>query len=192
MNSDHKHKHIHPGRASSFFFTSDQVLNKLELKEGTTFLDAGCGDGFISIATSDIVGKSGTVFAVDIDAQSIELLNKEIEQKNIENIKAIQSDISKKLPIEDKIIDICLMVNVFHGLVENEESEAALKEIKRVLKTGGTFTIIEFKKEDRFHGPPKSIRLEPEQMESILRQNDFEKQDYFEIAPSHYGIIFVN
>jgi hypothetical protein len=61
-----------------------------------------------------------------------------------------------------------------------------------VVKTGGSFTIIEFKKVDSLPGPPISIRLEPDQMESILRKHDFEKVDYFEIGSSHYGIKFVN
>lgn len=192
MSSHSPHRHIHPGRPSSIFFTSEEVLNKIGIKEGTTLLDAGCGNGFISLAASKLVGNWGSVFAVDIDKNSIEMLNKEIEQNNITNIKAIQSDISEKLPIKGKIIDNCVMVNVFHGLVENGEYRAALKEIKRVVKTGGTFSIIEFKKVESFPGPPKSIRLEPEQMESILRQNDFEKEDYFEVGKYHYGIIFSN
>jgi ubiquinone/menaquinone biosynthesis C-methylase UbiE len=190
MNSHKHNKHVHPGRTSSIFFTSDEVLNRIGIENETTFLDAGCGDGFISIAASKLVGDYGRVYAVDIDGNSIKMLNKEIEQNNIINIKAIQADISKNIPINGRIIDNCVMVNVLHGLVDNEESDAALKEIKRVAKTGGTFTIIEFKKVDSFPGPPKSIRLEPEQMESILLKHDFEKVDYFEIGKSHYGIIF--
>jgi ubiquinone/menaquinone biosynthesis C-methylase UbiE len=190
MNSQHHHKHIHPGRSSSYFFTSDQVLSKLGIKEGTKLLDAGCGDGFISIAASKLVGESGLVFAVDIDENSIDIVNRAIEEQNIENVKAIKADISKTLPLKDNTIDKCIMVNVFHGLVENAESAAALKEIKRVLKPGSTFMIIDFKKIESSHGPPVSIRLEPEEMESILRQNDFEKLDYFEIGKYHYGIVF--
>ena len=190
MNSNHQHKHIHPGRPSSIFFSPDEVLNRLDIKEGSTLLDAGCGDGFISISAAKLAGESGLVFAVDIDEHSIEMLNQVIERDRIGNIEAVNADISKTLPIENKIIDICLMVNVFHGLVENEESGAALREIKRVLKYGGRLVIVDFKKTDSFPGPPEHIRLAPLQMESILREYDFEKQDYFEIGKYHYAMVF--
>ncbi|MEE9150830.1 MAG: class I SAM-dependent methyltransferase [Thermoplasmata archaeon] len=188
----HHHKHIHPGRPSSIFFTPRQVLDMLNIREGGYLLDAGCGDGFISIAASKLVGESGKVFAVDVDGNSIESLKKEIEQNYIKNIEPMQADISKNLPLEDNFIDICLMVNVFHGLVENEESEMALKEIKRVVKDNGRFAVIEFKKMDSFPGPPESVRLTPEQVQSILEVYDFMNQDFFEIGPYHYGMIFGN
>jgi FkbM family methyltransferase len=164
----------------------------LEIKEGDTVLDAGSGNGFISIIASKLVGEAGKVFAVDIDANSIDILKKEIEQNNIKNITAVQADISKKLPIEVNEIDICFMVNVFHGLGENDEVEKSLREIKRVVKEGGALEIVEFKKVDSYPGPPISIRLSPEQVESLLNGYDFKKQDFFDIGSYHYGMLFRN
>jgi ubiquinone/menaquinone biosynthesis C-methylase UbiE len=192
MNSHHHHKHIHPGRPSSIFFSPEQVLNKLEIREGHTLLDAGCGDGFISIAASKLVGESGLVFAIDQDEQSIEQLKREIELKEIMNIRSIKADIAKSIPIDDNSIDICFMVNVFHGIVENEEVESALAEIKRVVKTDGDFAVVDFKKMETFPGPPISIRLEPHQLESILMKYDFEKRNYFEVGQYHYAAVFGN
>jgi ubiquinone/menaquinone biosynthesis C-methylase UbiE len=192
MNSHDHHKHIHPGRPSSFFFNANDVLDRLDLKEGGTLLDAGCGDGFISISASKLVGESGLVFAVDIDTHSIDTLNQVIERNKIENIEAIKADISKTLPIENNIIDLCFMVNVFHGIVENNEVDLVLKEIKRVVKPDSDFAIVDFKKIESMPGPPISIRLSPEQLESILREYDFEKRNYFEIGRYHYAAVFRN
>ncbi len=164
----------------------------LDIKEGDTILDAGCGGGFISIAASKLVGESGKVFAVDIDKNSIERLTKEIEMNNIENLESIRADISKNMPLGDNIIDICLMINVFHGLVENGEIEKSLREIKRVVKEGGVFEIIEFKKVDSTPGPPKSVRLSPDEVESLMNEYDFKKQDLFDLGSNHYGILFRN
>jgi FkbM family methyltransferase len=189
---EHHHKHIHTGRPSSRFFNPNQVLNYLDIKEGVTILDAGCGNGSISIVASKLVGESGEIFAVDIDTNLIDMLKKEIERNKIKNIKVEQADISKKIPIEDNKIDICFMVNVFHGLVENDEIENSLREIKRVVKDGGAFEIVEFKKVDSYPGPPKSIRLSPDQIESLLNRYDFKKQDLFDIGSYHYGMIFRN
>ena len=37
------------------------------LKEGMTFVDVGCGDGYFSILAAKKVGPDGRVYAVDID-----------------------------------------------------------------------------------------------------------------------------
>jgi ubiquinone/menaquinone biosynthesis C-methylase UbiE len=192
MNQDHHHRHNHPGRPSSIFFSPDQVLGKLGIKEGNIILDAGCGDGFISLAASQLVGESGLVFAVDLDPHSIDNVIQVARQKRIENIDVINADISKTLPIENRIIDICLMVNVFHGIMENEETRPVMRELKRILQYDGKLVIVDFKKIESYPGPPVSIRLEPEKMESILREHGFEKVDYFEIGNYHYGMVFGN
>jgi ubiquinone/menaquinone biosynthesis C-methylase UbiE len=192
MNQDHHHRHTHPGRPSSIFFSLDQVLGKLGIKEGNIILDAGCGDGFISLAASKLVGESGLVFAVDIDQQSIERLIQVARENRIENIDVIKADISKTLPIENRIIDFCLMVNVFHGIVENGETRPVFREMQRILKYDGKLVIVDFKKIESYPGPPISIRLEPEKMEFILREHGFEKGDYFEIGNYHYAMVFGN
>jgi ubiquinone/menaquinone biosynthesis C-methylase UbiE len=192
MNPDHHHRHIHPGRPSSIFFTPDQVLGKLGIKEGDIILDAGCGDGFISLAASELVGESGLVFAVDLDPHSIDKVIQMARKKRIENIDVINADISRTLSIENRIIDLCLMVNVFHGIEENGETRAVMREMKRILKYDGKIVIVDFKKIESFPGPPVSTRLEPKRMESVLREHGFEKKDYFEIGKYHYAMVFRN
>jgi ubiquinone/menaquinone biosynthesis C-methylase UbiE len=192
MTSHHGNKHIHPGRPSSVFFNSNQVLNQLEIDKGDYILDAGCGNGYISLAASEIVGEKGNVFAIDIDEQSINALKSEIDFKNIKNIKAIKGDISDNIPLDDGIIDVCLMVNVFHGLVENNEVDAAMKEIKRVQKNRGKLFIIEFKKIESTPGPPLSVRLAPQEIERILKNYNYQMKGVYNIGSVHYGNSFIN
>jgi ubiquinone/menaquinone biosynthesis C-methylase UbiE len=192
MKSYHGDKHIHPGRPSSVFFNSNQVLNLLDINKGNHLLDAGCGNGYLSLAASKIVGEKGKVFAVDIDEQSIKALKSEIDVKNIKNIVAINNDISDNTPLDDGIIDICLMVNVFHGLVENNEVDAAMKEIKRVQKNGGNLFIIEFKKIESTPGPPLSVRLAPKEIELILKNYNYQMKSVYNIGSVHYGITFIS
>jgi ubiquinone/menaquinone biosynthesis C-methylase UbiE len=192
MTSHHGNKHIHPGRPSSVFFKSSQVLKLLDINIGDQILDVGCGNGYISLAISDIVGDKGKVFAIDIDEQSINALKSEINIKKIKNIEAIKGDISDEVPLEDGIIDICLMVNVFHGLVENNEVETALKEIKRVQKIGGILFIIEFKKIESTPGPPLSVRLAPKEIELILKCYNYQIKNVHNIGSFHYGNTFIS
>ena len=44
-----KHGHIHHGKTSKNILSAGEVLKATELKLGNSFLDAGCGDGYISL-----------------------------------------------------------------------------------------------------------------------------------------------
>ena len=51
-----KHGHEHHGKTSRDILSAEEVLEATGLKKGDVFLDAGCGDGFISIEASNRVG----------------------------------------------------------------------------------------------------------------------------------------
>ena len=146
-------KHFHHGRSSKEILDSNRVLSTIRLKKGDTFLDAGCGDGYMSIAASEIVGDEGKVYAVDVWEEPINIFKEKIESENIKNIEASVADITQKIPVDDESIDTLYMGNVLHGFVENNEVKNVMKEIKRVIKQGGSFAVVEFKKEESTHGP---------------------------------------
>lgn len=213
MADESKKKHLHHGRSSRNILDSKNVLTKIGLKRGDIFLDAGCGDGYLSIAASKIVGDEGKVYAVDNYEESIAILKKGIRREGIVNIEAIVADITKKIPLKDEIIDKCLMVNVMHGFVANNEVEEAMGEIARVIKEGGTFSVVDFKKTEdsvggpistksklarltqnlklRLIGPPMSIRLSPDEVGKIIAQHGFEIAKNVELGPYHYAVISI-
>ncbi|MGZ7049335.1 MAG: class I SAM-dependent methyltransferase, partial [Methanobacterium sp.] len=57
-------KHFHHGRSSREILDPSMVLKIIGLKKGDVFLDAGSGDGYMSLAASSIVGDEGKVYAV--------------------------------------------------------------------------------------------------------------------------------
>ena len=64
-------KHEHKGRSSRDMLDAMKILNDIGLKSGDKFLDAGCGDGYFSIAAAEIVGLGGRVYAFDVDGDGI-------------------------------------------------------------------------------------------------------------------------
>ena len=49
-------KHMHHGKSSRDILDADEILKAAGLKSDDVFLDAGCGDGYISIEASSVVG----------------------------------------------------------------------------------------------------------------------------------------
>ena len=182
-------KHFHHGRSSKEILDSNRVLSTIGLKKGDIFLDAGCGDGYMSIAASKIVGDEGKVYAVDVWEESINAFKEKIESENIKNIEASVADITQKIPVDDESIDILYMGNVLHGFVENNEVESVMKEIQRVIKQGGLFAVVEFKKEESTHGPPLHVRITPEEVEEIVKNYGFASNKAEEVGTYHYAII---
>jgi ubiquinone/menaquinone biosynthesis C-methylase UbiE len=189
MVEEAEKRHEHRGMSSKGFLDAGKVLRYIGIKEGDRFLDLGCGDGHFSIAASQAVGKDGLVYAFDVDEESIAQLQSVIAEKKITNIKASVVDITKKLPLADESISLAFMSNVLHGLVENGEADSTLNEIARVTPYNGKLAIVEFKKQESPMGPPLSIRLNPDDVETLARGYGFSKESVQEVGPYHCAII---
>lgn len=180
----------HHGKTSRGFLDSGKILSAIGIKEGDRFLDLGSGEGYFSIAASQAVGKSGIVYAYDMDEAAIARLRKEMLEKSVMNIVPSVADITKELPLDDESISLAFMSNVLHGLVANGEADSSFKEIFRVTANGGRLVIVEFKKQESPYGPPLSIRLSPNEVEALVRGYGFSKENVHEAGPYHYAIVF--
>ena len=54
--SHHEHKHEHKGKTSEKFLDKQAVLKALDIKQGQSILDAGCGDGYMTKEFAKLVG----------------------------------------------------------------------------------------------------------------------------------------
>lgn len=183
-------RHEHSGKSSRDLLDPEKILTQAGLKRGNAFLDAGCGEGHFSFVASEIVGETGRVHAVDIYEEAINAVKKESQERGIRNIRAVNADLTKTMPIKDGSIDMCLMADIFHGFVANGEVESSLREIDRVLKDSGLFVIVEFKKIEGPIGPPLHVRLTPEEVKKIVAPHGFKDGQIIEAGEYHYAITF--
>lgn len=183
---DKKNRHIHKSKSTRDILSAKRVLSEAGLKAGNIFLDAGCGDGFISIEASSLVGNEGKVYAVDSYPESVGMVKKEVNEKGITNLDALVADLTDNIPLNDAEIDLGVMANVLHGFVANEEVEEVMKEIRRVIKVGGAFAVVEFKKEEGLRGPPLNVRITTEEVAEIVSQYGFEVIKTTEVGDYHY------
>lgn len=180
-------KHYDAGKTTRDILDAKKVIESLKVQDGIVFVDAGCGDGFISIEASKTI-KNGRIYSVDIYEKSIKILKKAIKRENIKNITAIIGDITRKLPIQESTVDIYFMANVLHGLVANKRVEAAMNEIKRLLKPDGRLAIVEFRK-GKGPGPHPSLRLDSHEISDIIRAYGFCTIKVEDVGPYHYILV---
>jgi ubiquinone/menaquinone biosynthesis C-methylase UbiE len=178
------------GKSSYDLIDVDKFFNELNLQKGISFLDVACGRGAYCLAASDIVGEKGRVYGVDLWEEGIELLKTAAAEQGITNIEAIVSDAGKQIPVDEHAIDVCLMATVLHDFVEDKIDQEVLHETARAVKPNGILAIMEFMKIDGPPGPPRHIRLSPEQVDDLLTPFGFEQEHFANVGPYNYLLLY--
>ena len=190
MTENHGTKPTGAGKNSFGLIDTAKFFQELDLKQGTTFLDVASGWGAYSLAAADIIGKDGQIYAVDLWEEGISSLKKEADAKGIQNLEAFVSDAAQSIPVENECVDVCLMATVLHDFVGDKVERQVMKEILRVMKSEATLAIVEFYKKEGPPGPPKRVRLSPEDVDQMLSAYGFNQKRFSEIGPDNYLQIF--
>ena len=120
------------------------LLEALEIEKGQTVCDLGCGNGFYTLELARMVGPNGSIYAVDIQREMLQLLMQRSAQVGFRNITPVLgSPIDPNLPEGE--IDLVLCVDVYHEFSHPAEMLAA---IRRSLSDDGLLVLAEFRAED--------------------------------------------
>jgi ubiquinone/menaquinone biosynthesis C-methylase UbiE len=114
-----------------------RTVERLGLTPGQRVLDVCCGSGASAIPAAKIVGPGGSVTGVDLAQNLLELARSKAQQQGLENINFQSGDMTL-LPFEDDSFDVVVCV---FGIFFVPDMESALRELKRVLRTGGKLAI---------------------------------------------------
>ena len=113
---------------------SQQHLMKAGIAEGKIVVDIGCGNGTMTAYVAKTVGSSGHVYAIDVSKEQLDLAKKKMEQKNLNNVTFLVSDINSldNFPVEKADIVYARFV-----LMHLKNPEEAIMNMKALLKPGG-------------------------------------------------------
>jgi ubiquinone/menaquinone biosynthesis C-methylase UbiE len=108
------------------------ILKEAGIKPGFHVLDYGCGPGSYTIPLTELVGKSGRVYALDLHPLAIQKVQSIASKRQLVNVKTICSDCKTELP--NNSVDAVLLYDTFHAL---GDPDGVLQELHRVLKPNG-------------------------------------------------------
>ncbi len=138
------------------------------LKPGQRVLDLGCGPGTISVGLAKAV-EPGELYGVDMEESQVELA-KAIAQSDGQDNATFQVGDVLDLPFEDDFFDVAHFHNV---LMHVPDTAAALREARRVLKSGGLVSAREMIGESSFTAPDFGvIRKAWDMFEDLLAADD--------------------
>lgn len=108
-----------------------------KIKKGDTIIDLGSGAGNDCFVARAETGETGRVIGIDFTPAMIDKARANAEKLGFNNIEFRQGDI-EKMPVTSAIADV-VVSNCVLNLVPNKDN--VFKEISRVLKAGGHFSI---------------------------------------------------
>jgi ubiquinone/menaquinone biosynthesis C-methylase UbiE len=117
--------------------TRTRLREVLDPSPGERVLEIGPGTGYYTLDLAQWVEPDGMVEVFDIQQEMLDHTMRRAGQRGLANVSATRGD-ATGLPYEDDSFDAALLVAV---LGEIPEGDAALRELRRVLKPGGRLIV---------------------------------------------------
>ena len=158
----------------------NRVMDLLGIEPGKNVADIGAGGGWFTVRAARRVGASGTVYAVDINPESMDYINERAKKEQLDNIKTVLSTPDDpKLPPAS--VDAVLLLKTYHEVAHPVD---LLKNLRAALRPGGKVGIIDRNGNGEDHGVSKDIviREAAEAGYELRDTQDFvkgDREDYF-------------
>jgi len=169
------------------FFDSDAILDGLGICDlSGNIVALGCGYGTFSIPAAR--KNKGMIYALDIEKDMIQAVEKKANEAGLRNILAVQRDfMMQRTNLPDNRYEYIMLFNILHV----EEPLKILAETKTILTTGGRVGAIHWNYDSTTpRGPSLDIRPRPEQCQEWIKAAGFELiQPYIDFPPFHYGMV---
>ncbi|WP_298736122.1 arsenite methyltransferase [uncultured Chitinophaga sp.] len=148
-----------------------------QIKKGNTVIDLGSGAGNDCFVARHETGETGKVIGIDFTPAMIEKARANAEKLNYNNVEFRQGDI-EKMPVTANTADV-IVSNCVLNLVPNKDG--VFKEILRVLKPGGHFSISDIVLEGNL---PANIQQAAEMYAGCV-SGAIQKQVYLELIKNN-------
>jgi precorrin-6B methylase 2 len=164
---------------------TDLVISSMNLKPSMVVADIGAGTGYYTFRMAALLPQ-GKVYAVEIQEELINTLNKKKEEKKLQNVEVIRGDtLSVNLPAG--VVDIAILVDVYHELSWPRE---IIQSIRKSLKADGRILLVEYRGED------PAVQIKPlhkttvKQVSKEMEANGFVPDRRVEVLPIQHFLMF--
>lgn len=159
----------------------EAFLKILKPQAGMIYADIGCGPGYFTLPVAECVGPEGNVYAIDLQPEMLQELERRAEAKGLKNVRTVRSS-EREIPLPSSCVEVACLANAFHEL---EEPVPFLREVRRILVPRGRLIMIDWKPIETPMGPPLSERVPLEALLEALQQAGFQTWHEHAIYPYH-------
>ena len=162
----------------------DAVVARLGIKPGDVLADLGCGPGFFTFPLAHAAAP-GAVWGLDLQPEMLEILRERAAHEHVANIRIGRTH-EVGIAADDASFDGVFCAFVLH---EAARQPQFLAEVRRTLKPGGWFCVVEWHKKDTGMGPPLADRLSLDDTRALLTAAGFAERDSWEISERQYAVV---
>lgn len=171
------------------FANPQENLRYLEIESGMTVVDLGAGVGAYTLPIAEKLMPNGKVYAVEIQKDFLETIQRQAVEKSLPNIHVVWGDIEQNngVSLADGLADRVLIANV---LFQAKSAYVLATEAKRLLKSGGKIIVIDWLDSFDGLGPKEQDVAKPEEIKNIFGSAGLILEGEFSAGEHHYGLIF--
>ncbi|MFC1720811.1 methyltransferase domain-containing protein [Patescibacteria group bacterium] len=171
------------------FTDPEQNINHLHLREGYQVADLGAGIGAYSFAAARKIGKSGKVYAVEVQKDLVSKIRNGALGAKLENVEVLWGDVEEKggSKIADNVVDAVIISNI---LFQTEDKDGLLAETNRILKSGGKILVVEWSESFSGLGPQPEHVVQKAKAKHLFGGAGFALEEEFDAGEHHYGFVF--
>jgi ubiquinone/menaquinone biosynthesis C-methylase UbiE len=119
------------------FITRERLRESLEPTPGERLLEVGPGTGYYALPVAEWLSPGGRLDVLDVQQEMLDHTLRRAQEHGIGNITPALAD-ARELPYADDSFDGAYLVTV---LGEIPDQDAALRELRRVVKPGGRIVV---------------------------------------------------
>ncbi|MEK7585035.1 MAG: methyltransferase domain-containing protein [Patescibacteria group bacterium] len=165
------------------------VVDQFNLKEGMVVADFGTGSGAYALAMARRVGRSGRIYALEVQKEVLTKLEREVKTLGLDNISIIWADLERSggSKLADGTVDLVVVANL---LFQVSAKYSLLLEAKRLLRREGKLVIIDWQDSFGGLGPIPDHVVTAAAAGEVAAQAGFRLVKEFPAGDHHYGLIF--
>lgn len=173
---------------------TSKIVDVMNIKEGDSIVDVGCGPGFYSFKFRDMVGDSGRVFSVDTNKTHLDYMQALMDKYELNNIELVHTR-ANTIGVPVNVADLVTMVSLYHivYMTSTEEvKDSFIDSIKRAMKPDATLVIVDNAALDEegnllpYHGP----HIAKELIIAQLKYYGFDLVEHYSFIPQRYILKF--
>jgi ubiquinone/menaquinone biosynthesis C-methylase UbiE len=153
----------------------NRVMDILGLAPGKSVADIGAGSGWFTVRAARRVGEGGTVYAVDINPEAADYIQKRAKKEKLENVKTILSKPDDPM-LPAGSVDAVLLLKTYHEVARPVE---LLRNLRGALRPGAKVGVIDRNGNGEDHGVGKDVVIHEAEEAGyrLLNEYDFVKAD---------------
>jgi SAM-dependent methyltransferase len=129
--------------------TRSRLREALDARPGERMLEVGPGTGYYTLDLARWLGDDGQLDIFDIQQEMLDHTQLRAAEAGLANVLAREGD-ARSLSYENEVFDAAILITV---LGEIPDQDAALRELRRVLRPGGRLVVGEIALDPHFVTP---------------------------------------